>query len=70
MWHFPGHDVGEAVEIPDDTFFQAFVMKRRPACIPPPSVQDEIREARAYAEASLGNTCSNKLLLQYLRNDR
>ncbi|CDJ57530.1 EF-hand domain-containing family member C2, related [Eimeria maxima] len=65
-----GHDIGDAVELPDDTFFRAFVMKQRPNCTPPPAVLSEIRAARAFAEACGGNTCSNKLLDQYLQNDR
>ncbi|CDI84259.1 hypothetical protein, conserved [Eimeria acervulina] len=65
-----GHEIGEAVELPNDTFFQAFVMKQRPNCTPSPAVLSEIRAARAFAEASRGNTCTNKLLYQYLQNDR
>ncbi|CDJ27909.1 EF hand family protein, related [Eimeria mitis] len=65
-----GHELGEAVELPDDTFFRAFVMKQRNNCTPSPAVLSEIRAARAFAEASRGNTCSNKMLNQYLQNDR
>ncbi|CDJ52373.1 hypothetical protein, conserved [Eimeria brunetti] len=65
-----GHELGEAAELPEDTFFRSFVMKQRDIYTPPPAVLNEIRAAKAFAEASRGNTCSNKLLQQYLDNDR
>ncbi|CDI76936.1 hypothetical protein, conserved [Eimeria praecox] len=65
-----GHEIGEPVESPDGTFFRASVPKPKPNSTPSPAVLREIRAARAFAEASRGNTCTNKLLHQYLENDR
>ncbi|XP_026189629.1 EF-hand domain-containing protein 1 [Cyclospora cayetanensis] len=65
-----GHDVGEAELLPDDPFFRSAVMSRRNTTSRPATLQIKIKPARALAEASLGSSCNNKSLLQYLQNDR
>lgn len=65
-----GHDLGKAMELPDDAFFSSFVANQRVVSTAPQSVLDEIREQRTFAEASLGKSCGNSGLLQYLQNDR
>ncbi|KAL8270213.1 hypothetical protein Esti_005888 [Eimeria stiedai] len=65
-----GHEVGQAVSLPEDACFHAFVASQRGVFHPPQAVLDEIRAQRNYAEASLGKSCCNALLGQYLQNDR